>query len=175
MPVSIEHIVETLNQHRAAMVGYAWVVVGDAQLADDIYQDVSLAAIKKHDQIVDDAHLMPWLRTAIRLRGFEVRRSRSAQSHLLSPEVLDLFESTRTDLSQVKEGDRMASLRRCIEALPDHARQLLNMRYVEDLKPQQIAERTGKSDQAVYKAIKRMHLLLSGCIKERLRALGVTP
>lgn len=173
MPVAIEHIVETLNQQRTSLVGYAWVVVGDAQLADDVYQDISLAAIKKADQIQDDDHLIPWLRTAIRLRGLEIRRNRGRQIALLSPEILDLFENTQTELTQAKESDRMASLRQCIDAMPPQSRELLSLRYNHDLKPQQIAEKTGKSDQAIYKAIKRIHLSLSNCIKQRLQTLGV--
>lgn len=173
MPVAIERIVETLNQQRTSLVGYAWVVVGDAQLADDVYQDISLAAIKKADQIKDDEHLMPWLRTAIRLRGLEVRRNRGRQVALLSPEILDLFENTQTQLSKAKGSDRMASLRHCIDAMPPKTRELLALRYNHDLKPQQIAEKTGKSDQAIYKAIKRIHLALGACIKQRLQTLGV--
>jgi len=172
MPVSVEHIVETLHRHRTALVGYAWVVVGDAQLADDVYQDVSLAAIKKADQINGADHLLPWLRRAIRLRGLEVRRQRTSHGPLLSSQVLDLFEHAESDLTRAGESERMASLRRCIESLPQHGRELLHLRYTRDLKPRQIAEQTGRSDQAVYKAIKRIHLLLADCIKQRLRAIG---
>lgn len=169
MPVSVETIVETLNRHRASLIGYAWVVVGDAQLADDIYQDISLLAIRKADQITDDQHLLPWLRKAARLRGLELRRNLGRQ-YLLEPHMLDLFETRRAD-TEPSDSERMASLRRCVQSLPAHSRKLLTMRYGQDLKPAQIAEQIGKSDQAVYKSIKRIHLLLADCVKDRLEAL----
>jgi len=172
MPVSIESIVETLHQNRASLVGYAWIVVGDAQLADDVYQDVSIAAIQKADQINGPDHLLPWLRQAIRLRGLELRRKRGQQNVLLSPEVLDLFEAVETDHLRANESDRMASLRLCIESLPKHTREILALRYTEDLKPAEIAHKIGKSDQAVYKSIKRIHLLLMDCVRQRLQAIG---
>lgn len=129
MPVQIETIVETLNQHRTSLVGYAWVVVGDAQLADDVYQDVSLAAIRKADQIDGKDHLIPWLRQAIRLRGLELRRNRSRHGTLLPPEVLDLFETAQTDLTGANETERMTSLRKCLESMPNQTKNLLKLRY----------------------------------------------
>ena len=172
MPVSAEQIVEALNRHRTSLVGYAWAIAGDAQLADDIYQDVSLAAIKKADQIVDTDHLLPWLRKAVRLRGLELRRQRSGHSYLLSPDVLDLFENTQTELTSATESDRMTCLRHCMDAMPKPGRELLNLRYVHEMKPKAIAEKTGKSDQAIYKALKRLHTLLASCIKQRLKTIG---
>ena len=66
----------------------------------------------------------------------------------------------------------MASLRRCIDAMPKHSREMLTLRYEKDMKPREIAHRIGKSDQAVYKSIKRIHLALAQCINERLKAIG---
>lgn len=175
MPVSVETIVETLNQHRVSLIGYAWVVVGDAQLADDVFQDVSLIAIRKADQIQCDEHLLPWLRKAVRLRGLEIRRNRGRQFNLLEPEVLDLFEHASVNRESNSDSDRMASLRRCIDAMPKHSRELLSLRYANDLKPAEIAKKTGKSDQAIYKAIKRIHFALADCVRQRMRTLGVSP
>lgn len=172
MPVRIEQIVEVLHQHRSGLIGYAWVVVGDAQLADDVFQDVSLAAIGKADQIIDADRIVPWLRQAIRLRGLEIRRNRGRHAAFLSPDVLDLFEKVDSDMVHANETDRMASLRRCIDTMPKHTRDLLALRYEKDLKPREIATQLGKSDQAIYKAIKRIHIALAQCIKERLRATG---
>ncbi|MEO0474680.1 MAG: sigma-70 family RNA polymerase sigma factor [Planctomycetota bacterium] len=172
MSVTVEQIVEALHQHRSSLIGYAWVVVGDAQLADDVFQDVSLAAIKKADQIQGGEHLVPWLRHAIRLRGLEVRRNRGKHAASLSPEVLDLFENISTEMTRSSETDRMSSLRRCVDRMPEHTRGLLAMRYERDMKPGEIAEQLGKSNQAIYKAIKRIHIALARCIKDRLRATG---
>ena len=172
MPVRIEQIVEVLHQHRSSLIGYAWVVVGDAQLADDVFQDVSMAAIGKADLIVDSEHIVPWLRHAIRLRGLEIRRNRGRHAAFLSPEVLDLFEKVDSATAYASETDRMACLRRCIDTMPKHTRDLLALRYEKDLKPAEIAEQLGKSDQAIYKAIKRIHVALAKCIKERLAAIG---
>lgn len=172
MSVRIEQIIEAMHQHRSSLIGYAWVVVGDAQLADDVFQDVSLAVISKADQIVDAQHIVPWMRKAIRLRGLELRRNRSRHAAYLSPEVLDLFEYVETDIARGSESDRMASLRQCIDVMPKHSRDLLSLRYERDMTPKEIAVKVGKSDHAIYKSIKRIHVALAQCVKERLRAIG---
>ena len=54
MPISQDTIVTVLIRNRSRFIGYAWVVVGNPQLAEDIIQDVTLAAIKKADEIQDE-------------------------------------------------------------------------------------------------------------------------
>lgn len=175
MPVSIDLVVEALTKHRINLLSYAWVVVGDAQLADDIVQDVSLLAIKKADQINEPEHILPWLRHAVRLRGFEVRRLRNREAILLDGDMLDLLAGIQTELDQHSESERMESLRCCYEGLPPKSRNLLKMRYTQELKPAEIASQTSRSRDAVYKMLQHVHGLLERCIKDRLKTLGGRP
>ena len=175
MPVSIDLVVEALSKHRISLLSYAWVVVGESQLADDVVQDVSLLAIKKADQIKEPEHILPWLRHAVRLRGLEVRRARSRQAVLFGDEVLDLLAGVQTELDRYSESERMESLRRCYESLPPKSRDLLKMRYSDELKPAEIASQTSKSRDAVYKMLQHVHGILETCIKDRLKAVEGRP
>ncbi|MEM9346431.1 MAG: sigma-70 family RNA polymerase sigma factor [Planctomycetota bacterium] len=172
MPVSIDLVVEALSKHRISLLSYAWVVVGDAQLADDVVQDISLLAIKKVDQIKEPSHILPWLRHSVRLRGLEVRRLRNRQAMLLDSDVLDVLGGVRTSLDRYSESDKMQSLRQCYEKLPAKSRGLLKLRYTDGCKPAEIAEQTQKTRDAVYKSLQSVHGLLKKCIKDRLLALG---
>ena len=172
MPISQDTIVTTLIRNRSRFIGYAWVVVGNPQLAEDILQDVTLAAIKKADQIQDEQHLHAWLRRAIRLRGLELRRNQLGKARLLSPEVLDLLEQANHTRQDTNESDRMESLRQCAEQLSDKAKATLAMRYGEDIKPAEIAKRTGRPIKSVYQMITRAHTTLRKCIRARLDREG---
>lgn len=172
MPVSIDLVVESLSKHRISLTSYAWVVIGDAQLADDIVQDISLLAIKKVDQINEPEHILPWLRQAIRLRGFEVRRIRNREAAVLDGEVLDLLTSAQSELDQRPESDQMESLRNCYEGLPLKWRSLLKMRYVDGLKPAEIALQSSKTRDSIYKRLQHVHAQLEECINDRLKAMG---
>ena len=175
MPVTPDHIIKTIIQQRSRLIGYAWVVVGDADAAEDVLQDVSLAAVKKADQIEDETHLQGWLRQAIRLRGMELRRAKLNQARLLRPEVLDLLEQADPNALAGSDSERMAALRRCIELLGDRAQQTLAMRYGQDIKPAKIAEQTGRSLKSVYQMITRTHATLRQCVRERLGTEGGKP
>lgn len=172
MPISQDTIVTVLIRNRSRFIGYAWVVAGNPQLAEDIIQDVTLAAIKKADEIQDEEHLHAWLRRAIRLRGLELRRNQLGKGRLLSPEVLDLLEQASLTRQDTNESERMEALRQCADRLSDKAKATLAMRYGEDIKPAEIAERTGRPIKSVYQMITRAHTSLRKCIGDRLKAQG---
>ncbi len=168
MAVSTDAIVKALVQHRSQLIGFAWVVVGDPQLAEDVFQDVSLAVVKKAETITDEYHLLMWLRHAIRLRALEVRRNTQGRARLLKPEVLDLLEQTPQAFAGRGNDEHVEALHACMSGLGESARQLLNMRYAQGLKSGEIASRTNRSLQAVYKSITRIHASLRECVKQRL-------
>ncbi|MFI4862543.1 MAG: RNA polymerase sigma factor [Phycisphaerales bacterium JB063] len=168
MPISPDIIVATLLKDRSRLIGYAWVVVGDQHVAEDVFQDVSLAAVRKCDQIKDKNHLDHWLRHAIRLRGLELRRNRKQHALLLSPDVLDHLEQEWASRPQGDAGDRADALRHCIDELTGTAREVVELRYGGGLKSGQIAEKLGKRTQTVYKAITRAHAALAKCVAMRL-------
>jgi RNA polymerase sigma factor (sigma-70 family) len=172
MPVDPELVVKTLMQQRSQLVGYAWAVVGDPHAAEDVLQDVSMLAIRKCSEINDVDHLGGWLRHAIRLRGMDVRRSlQKAQGQLFSPEVLDALERAWDKAPTVDESERMTALRHCIGQLTGSARRIVELRYVENLPPTEIATDTNQRVETVYKAITRTHGALRECIKQRLAAI----
>lgn len=167
MPVTPDQIIQTIIRQRSALIGYAWVVVGDADTAEDLLQDVSLAAVNKADQIIDADHLTGWLRRAIRLRGLELRRKQLKRARLLSPDVLDFFEQAQ-EQKPTDDAERMAALRHCIPKLSDNAQKTLALRYGEGVKPSDIASRTGRSLKSVYQMITRAHAALRECVRLRL-------
>lgn len=168
MPVNPDIVVSTLLKDRSRLVGYAWVVVGDQHAAEDVFQDVSLAAVRKCEQIDDVAHLDRWLRHAIRLRGLELRRNRKHHALLLSPEVLDRIEEVWVSRANADTDERAEALRHCIDELTGTAREVVELRYGQGLKSGQIAEQLGKRTETVYKAITRAHAALADCIRRRL-------
>lgn len=170
MPVQTDTIVRILMQQRAELIGYAWLVVGDPDLAEDVFQEVSVAVIRKCDEIHDEEHLSGWLYQAIRLQGLKARRDQGRRHQLLSQDVLEVLADTRLDHEGAS--DRQAALRECVHRLQGVTRSILEMRYGQNLKPAVIAEQTGKNIQTVYKTITRAHRALRDCVTQRLAKDG---
>lgn len=170
MPVQSDVIVRVLMQQRAELIGYAWLVVGDPDLAEDVFQEVSVAVIRKADEINDEDHLAGWLYQAIRLQGLKVRRDRGRHAQLLSPDVLEVLADSRAD--HESESAQQVVLRECVNRLQGVTRSILEQRYGQNLKPADIAKSTGKNIQTIYKTITRAHSALRDCVKERLASQG---
>lgn len=168
MPIDRDSVVKALMRRRSELIAYAWIAVGDADLAEDVFQDVSVLAIRKCDEINDQDHLTGWLYTAIRLRSLEVRRQRAKGSLLVSEQVLEAIQSNQAQTPPQADSDRMAALRECIDLIQGVPRRVLEMRYRQNLKPAQIAKETDKNIQTIYKSLTRAHSALRDCVDERL-------
>lgn len=172
MPVTPDLILKTVMRDRPKLHGYAWVVVGDPDLADDVLQEVSLLALEKAEQINDEPHLQGWLRESIRRRGLAVRRERYSDAAQLSQEVLAVLAEVQTEVFNEDQAVRMKALRHCIDLLGEKSRATLAMRYGKGMKPAEIAERTGRPVRSVYQMITRSHTNLRDCILERIAQKG---
>lgn len=172
MPVTPDLILKTVMRDRPKLHGYAWVVVGDPDLADDVLQEVSLLALEKAEQINDEPHLQGWLRESIRRRGMAVRRERFNQAAQLGQDVLAMLAEVDTPEFNQDHAERMKALRHCIELMGDKSRQTLALRYGKGMKPSQIAEQTQRPVRSVYQMITRAHASLRDCILHRLSTKG---
>ena len=157
-------------QQRAELIGYAWLVVGDPDVAEDVFQEVSVAAIRKSDEINDADHLKGWLYNAIRLQGLKARRDQGRRHQLLSPDVLEVLAEVPT--APHDDSARQVALRECVNRLHGAPRDILEMRYGQNLKPAAIAQSTGKNIQTIYKTITRAHSALRDCVNKRLAKDG---
>lgn len=172
MPVTPDLILKTVMRDRPRLHGYAWVVVGDPDLADDVLQEISLLALEKAADINDEPHLQGWLRESIRRRGLAVRREQFKRASQLSEEVLALLADAGGEQVNESHAARMKALRHCIELLGDKSRKTLALRYGQGMKPAEIAERTGRPVKSIYQMITRTHTSLRQCILDRLAAKG---
>lgn len=170
MSIPNDVIVRVLMQKRADLIGYAWLVVGDPDVAEDVFQEVSVAAIRKSDEISDAEHLTGWLYQAIRLQGLKARRDQGRRHQLLSPDVLEVLVDSSANPQD--ESTRQAALRECVKRLQGVTRDILEMRYGQNLKPAAIAKQTGKDIQTIYKTVTRAHSALRNCINQRLAKDG---
>src|SRR6185369_15882559 len=110
MVVEADTIVQVLLRERLRVTALAAAVVRDVHAADDIFQQVVLAALEAAPRFRDTDHVLAWSFRAARHRALDLARSRRLQS--LPEEVLDLLESRWVDASLLAETDRGEALHR---------------------------------------------------------------
>jgi RNA polymerase sigma factor (sigma-70 family) len=145
----------------------AAAIVRDVDAADDIFQQVVLSALQHAGQIRDQEHLLAWAVRVTRHRAVDQARRRQAQT--LSPDLLDLLESTWGDPAGAGPTDQVEALRRCIGKLDKSAQELLKLKYHDELPTPDLASRLDRSADAIYQALSRIHRLLRHCVHRQLR------
>jgi RNA polymerase sigma-70 factor (ECF subfamily) len=169
MPLDHETILKHLFAARQRLGAAAWLIVRDAQAAEDLFQNVALKAVTKNVSFEHEGALLSWAMVSIRREAIDWRRKRQPESLGLEPEVLDLI-SAEWSASPQPEGPRMEALRECLAAVPEQSRQLLQLRYFDGHSCGEVARRVGASLDAVHQRLSRLHRQLKHCVDARLNS-----
>lgn len=172
MPMEPDEVVSALLRGRLRLTAAAAAVVRDVHAADDLFQQVVLAAIETRVQFRDADHLFAWGLRAVRHRAVDLARRRKLTP--LPDHVLDLLEGPELCPDAAPSTDRADALHRCMDRLGDQAKELIRLRYDEGLSAAAIAGRLRRTADAVYQSLSRVHRALRQCAEKELAATLAT-
>jgi RNA polymerase sigma-70 factor (ECF subfamily) len=162
-----ELLVKTLLDARPRLVAGAFAVVRDAHLAEDVFQEVLLRALRMRESFSDEGGLLAWARVSARNLGIDQVRRAGRFGEILSELALDALDARLEEIGDAQRR-RVEAMRVCMERLPEESKTLLRMRYDEGRKGEELARLLRRNEAAIYKALSRLHLALRKCIDERL-------
>ena len=168
MPVDEQHLVQTLLREQPRLMAYIRSMVISRDLAEDVFQEVSLAACGSRESIESTESLPGWLRIVARNKAVAaIRKHKASRAVVLDNATLDLLESDwdRLDYNASLCG-RSDQLERCLDLLPDKSRRLIDLKYRDNLSGAQIASQTSRSINSIYMALVRIREALGRCIRE---------
>jgi RNA polymerase sigma-70 factor (ECF subfamily) len=174
MALNSQQIIQTLLAARTRISAAVWLIVRDAQAAEDIFQDVSVKALSADVQFDREPQLVSWAQITARHQALNWLRSRKHRAVTLDESVLELLETEWARETTRPEGERIEALRQCLEELPARSRQMIRLRYFEEQPCREVARALGVKLDAVYQRLTRLHRALGQCIQERLAAEGGT-
>jgi RNA polymerase sigma-70 factor (ECF subfamily) len=166
-----ELLVKTLLDARPRLVAGTVAVVRDVHLAEDVFQEVLLRALRMRESFSDAGGVLAWARVSARNLGIDHVRRAARLGEILSELALDALDA-RLEESGDAQRRRAEAMRGCVEKLPEESRTLLRMRYDEGRKGEELARLLRRSEAAIYKALSRLHQALRKCIDERLAEEG---
>jgi RNA polymerase sigma-70 factor, ECF subfamily len=170
MSLSQDQIVQTLLPERLRLTACALAIVRDAHAADDVYQQVVLAALKKPDGFREPEHVRAWAIRTARHRAVDITRARRMLS--LNEAVLDMLEAQWSATTADALAARIDALEGCLDKLPPRGQEVLRLRYREGLACNEVARHLGRTLDAVYQNLSRLHQLLRKCVERELAADG---
>ena len=87
----------------------------------------------------------------------------------LSPQAIQaVLEACDAEVTEVRA--EQEALRRCLEGLPEKSRELVRLRYEQDLKLKDIAGRVQGTLDAVHKTLSRLRVALRKCVEQQMAA-----
>lgn len=141
-----------LIRYKQRLFSYIFQMVRDRDLADDIFQETFIKAITtiRQGRYSDMGKFSAWLYRIARNLAVDSFRAEKGEN-VVSTDDADYDVLNRRELAEDTIEDVMVDLqiekdlRRLVDRLPDVQRQVLEMRYYQDLSFKEIAEITGVS------------------------------
>lgn len=143
---------ELLSRYQDKLFNYIYFVVHNQELAEDIFQETFVKAIVTIQQgrYTADGKFSAWItRIAHNLVIDSFRQERNENSVSNEEGEIDLFNNAELcddniEMQMVND-QTLNDVRRLVDALPDNQREVVYMRYYQDLSFKEIADITGVS------------------------------
>ncbi len=158
-----------LSEHGAWLRVVILGRVGDRHSAEEVMQDVAMAAVAQKSPLIDRAKLGPWLhRLAVR-QSLMYRRGRGRRRDLLARHAGRTDDRTpeADPLDWLVRDERSRLIREALERMPRRDAEILRLKYLDDWTYRDLADRLGLTPSAVearlHRARARLRAELSSC------------
>ena len=172
MSLSEKEILRFLMQSRERISAAAWLVVKDAHVAEDIFQNTVLKAVTKDVNFEAEAALFSWAFITARRDSLNWIRKHRRESVGIDEDILTLIHQDWQNDHLNPKGNRFELLRDCMEELPQKSEEILRLRYFESLSCGEIADSISITLDAVYKRISRIQNSLRKCVELKMEPGG---
>jgi len=172
MPLSEKEILRFLMQSRERISAAAWLVVKDAHVAEDIFQNTVLKAVTKDVSFDAEAALFSWAFITARRDSLNWIRKHRRESVGFDEDILTLIHQDWQNDHLNPKGNRFELLRDCMEELPQKSEKILRLRYFEGLSCGEIADSISITLDAVYKRLSRIQNSLRKCVELKMEPGG---
>ncbi|MGA2798614.1 MAG: sigma-70 family RNA polymerase sigma factor [Thermoguttaceae bacterium] len=144
---------ELVRRYEKELYGYLRHYLGDADMADDVFQQTFLQVHLKCDQFEEGRKVRPWLYTVATNQAIDYQR-RNRRHKIISLDrrmqsdiegdmgsLVELLDGAEAGPSEEAEAaEQHGQLRRAIDDLPEQTRQVVLLVYFKGLKYREAAE-----------------------------------
>jgi RNA polymerase sigma-70 factor (ECF subfamily) len=134
--------------------------------ADEVMQEVFLTIARKAGEFTEGSSFVAWARQIAKYKILEEIRRKNSAPRGLSEDVIEAL--TWTAPEELYTEDQVAAVQACICKLAPSARSMIEMRYRDELQPEEIARRTSWTVAAVNSALTKARAALRACVSRHL-------
>ena len=167
-------ISELIERHSRRVRSYIGMMVKDDAVADDIFQETFIKAVKVIDEggYTDSGKFLSWILRIAHNRVLDHFRREKASRQINQKEAgYDIFGTLRladnTVEDEIVHQELMNTVRHLVEELPEDQREVVRLRYYSKLSFQEIAEQTEVSINTALGRMRYALINLRRMIKEK--------
>lgn len=164
-PQRVLEVQQLFIKHANGLRGLIGALFPDMDLADDVLQEVFVVVTEKAHTYRADSDFRGWAYGIAKRKALEHARRYSAKRKVgvFAPETLELLCESKPEDDR-DDSEVRSSLARCLGKLTPTLREMVRLRYTENLSPANIATRMEWTSEAVYVALSRSRSLLRKCL-----------
>ncbi|HYG78187.1 MAG TPA: sigma-70 family RNA polymerase sigma factor [Planctomycetota bacterium] len=164
-----------VEQNRRWLMAYFLAATGDAHFSEDLVQEVFAEALSSADRFDPSQSFGAWLRGIA--RNILLQHYRQARHKFISIDesVLNRFEyaAEQCETAHAIPGyaqARLDALKTCLADLTERTRTAIELKYTQQMRSREIAEKLAMQSTAVDMLISRARRALEECILRKLRS-----
>jgi RNA polymerase sigma-70 factor, ECF subfamily len=148
---------------------YAYVLTLTPQWADaeDVFQETSTILWQKFGEFEPGTNFLAWACQIAYYRAIWFRQRQKKVAMPFGAQFFDLVAAETVAQQEALE-DRHSALAKCVQLLVERDRELIELAYAEGTTIKEAARQLGRSPDAAYKALKRIHRELFDCVEATL-------
>jgi RNA polymerase sigma-70 factor (ECF subfamily) len=165
-PDDNREFVRLLIEHEDELLRFILPLVGCFDDAREVLQNTSVALWDKFSQYQAAQPFLPWARQFARYEVLK-HHKRSSRYLFYTPEIIESLIG-HIEQHDMLAAQRQEALRHCLRSLPKPTRELVHLRYEQNLSVRDAAAQLGRTEGALYQALSRVRRLLADCIQQKL-------
>jgi RNA polymerase sigma-70 factor (ECF subfamily) len=163
-----EAYLRLLTQHDRWMATYVYSLVSRPADAEDILQEVKVTMWKHFPSFEAGSNFRAWARKIAMNQILNYRRSEQRRPNsALDDEFIEVV-AAEIDRRADALDHKADALRLCLRKLPEAHRKIIVWRYYEDCGVEEIAAKSARTVEAVYRLLSRIRGVLNDCVNRQL-------
>jgi RNA polymerase sigma-70 factor (ECF subfamily) len=164
-----DRFLRSWTQAQASLAGYVTAVVSDPHQADDVLQNIAVAALRRFPDYDPERPFIAWAMGIAKIEILTLRRDSARAAARFRAETVESLAEVWQELLPEADG-RKRALGECLRKVTGRNRELVTLRYERERPLDEIAGELRMSGVAVRVALSRLRAALQACIERRLAA-----
>ena len=155
------HQLEVVLIPKPELLAHVWILM-DQRL--NLLRPEDDFVFRKIDQLQSENDFLPWAKTVLRFEALKTRRKFARDKHVFNDELIEVLAHEELE-DETPFASMQEALSGCLDKMSPPNRELVMAPYDADGTVTEIAEKSGRTVNSLYKLLGRIRLKLRQCIE----------